>query len=559
MAPFGLSVDGDNIAEARVAAGPGDRAGRRTREAVTFMPLSRRNLLKLLPAVPLSGISALSAAAQILRPSRPRPEGALQDPAPGRVFVVIWFDTEDYILPQSDDAAKRLAVFLTNQNVRATFKVVGEKARVLDQRRRSDVIAALAQHEIGYHSNTHSQHPTPAVYCSALDWDQGVEEFHRRERSGYDDVRRIFAQTPSCYGQPGSSWTPQSYAALRRWGVRVYLDEGRHVGLEGKPFWYGGLLNIFNTREGSQLKPDEGWTNLAEAKARYQEFYLRFTSRRDGGLISLYFHPCEFIHREFWDGLNFSRGANPPPEAWKVPAMVSSEESERAFNFFEELVRHMKSFPKTTFITASQALALYRDRAQRRAYSAEEIGDVARQVDPEVSFQDHGEFALSASEAFYLLVRYVGGVLRRDPPQPILMDGTPYGPAGPAEPNWGSQPIDLTVPWWQFARATLDVLEFVEKKGQIPNVVWLGSRAASPESYLVALAQVTTRLLIKAEPPETVSFPAARLAAAEHVADDSPDLWNWVIHPEGFRAPRMMQLAKLQSWTLKPAKFSRSG
>jgi hypothetical protein len=46
-----------------------------------------------------------------------------------RVYVVLWFDTEDYLLPASDDAALRLANFLTNEKVRATFKVVGEKAR----------------------------------------------------------------------------------------------------------------------------------------------------------------------------------------------------------------------------------------------------------------------------------------------------------------------------------------------------------------------------------------------------------------------------------------------
>ena len=46
----------------------------------------------------------------------------------GRVYLVLWFDTEDYILPQSDDAAKRVALFLTQQNIRATFKVVGGRS-----------------------------------------------------------------------------------------------------------------------------------------------------------------------------------------------------------------------------------------------------------------------------------------------------------------------------------------------------------------------------------------------------------------------------------------------
>src|SRR5438045_2497113 len=42
-----------------------------------------------------------------------------------KVYVVLWFDTEDYILPASDDAALHVADFLTQEQVRATFKVVG--------------------------------------------------------------------------------------------------------------------------------------------------------------------------------------------------------------------------------------------------------------------------------------------------------------------------------------------------------------------------------------------------------------------------------------------------
>src|SRR6266480_3323436 len=83
--------------------------------------------------------------------------GRAQQGGPSPVSVLIWFDTEDYVLPTSDDAAKRLADFLTGEGVHATFKVVGEKARTLERRGRSDVIAALRDHDIGYHGNTHSQ------------------------------------------------------------------------------------------------------------------------------------------------------------------------------------------------------------------------------------------------------------------------------------------------------------------------------------------------------------------------------------------------------------------
>jgi len=120
-----------------------------------------------------------------------------------RIWVLLWFDTEDYILPASDDAALRLAQWLTERGIPATFKVVGEKARTLERRGRRDVIDALKKHDIGYHSNYHSVHPTPAMYLADMGWDDGVAEFVRREGPGYEDVRRIFGQAPSCYGQPG--------------------------------------------------------------------------------------------------------------------------------------------------------------------------------------------------------------------------------------------------------------------------------------------------------------------------------------------------------------------
>ena len=56
------------------------------------------------------------------------------------VYVALWFDTEDYIEPAADDAVLRIANDLTKAGVRATFKIVGEKARVLESRGRRDVI-----------------------------------------------------------------------------------------------------------------------------------------------------------------------------------------------------------------------------------------------------------------------------------------------------------------------------------------------------------------------------------------------------------------------------------
>src|SRR5437763_12726203 len=112
---------------------------------------------------------------------------AAEPGANSQIDVILWFDTEDYLLPADDDAAKRLAQMLTERNVRATFKVVGEKARVLEKRGRRDVIDALKRHDVAYHSNFHSVHPTPTEYLADCGFLDGVAEFTRREGPGAAD------------------------------------------------------------------------------------------------------------------------------------------------------------------------------------------------------------------------------------------------------------------------------------------------------------------------------------------------------------------------------------
>ena len=475
-----------------------------------------------------------------------------QQSAAGKVYVVLWFDTEDYILPPSDDAAKRLAAFLTDQGIQATFKVVGEKARTLERRHRNDVIAALKKHAIGYHSNTHSQHPTPAEYESLLDWESGAAEFTRRERPGFDDLQRVFQQKPCCYGQPGSSWAPQAFPSLASWGVGLYLDEAEHVGLDGQPFYYGGLLNIFNTKEGPQLRPNDDWSNLEGSKAKFHQFYEQMTGN-GGGLISLYFHPCEFIHSQFWD-MNFARGANPPREQWQIFPQRLPDSRERAFHYFEQLVLYMKSFPEVQFITGPQAIRLYADGARGHRFSAREIAAIASQVQSEVNFQDRGTYTLSPAEILTLITeRMAARPGRTGVDSGVTLPFTVYGPSLPSPEL--TEPVDA--PWSQFEHSLQDLRMFIQRNRQIPSAVWLGSKPVPPEAFLVAMAKIIGKNEKRGVPPEKVTIAPARLATAKYVAADSPELWSWPIFPQGFHSEHLVELARLQAWTLKPAKANK--
>jgi hypothetical protein len=464
-----------------------------------------------------------------------------------KVYVVFWFDTEDYLLPASDDAAQKVAEILTKHNIRATFKVVGEKARTLEKRGRNDVIAALKKHEIGYHSNYHSTQPTPALYLSNLGWDDGVAEFNRRERPGFEDVKRIFGQTPSCYGQPGSSWGPQAFGAMREWGMNVYLDSGSHVAVDGKPHFYCGCLTLYRLNHLLHCK------HATDAARKADED--RFVAARQklleegGGVVSVMAHPCEWVHAKFWDGVNFARGANPPRSEWKPPPQLSAEETQAAYARFDAFLQFLKRFQDVEFITASEAAKVYRDRARGRPFSCEELRAVAKMVGTDVNFQKHADYALTPAETLALLNTYVADTASGKKVATVGLERSPLGPTSQIPMLKAPVRTDAS----QFGRTAADVADYLQKRGRVPSAVWLGSTPVPPEAYLTALAGVAQQLLDGKPMPAEITIAPTKLAVAKYVADDAPNLWGWVIFPPDFRAPALMELARLQSWTIKPA------
>ncbi len=469
----------------------------------------------------------------------------------GKVYVILWFDTEDYLLPASDDAALKLAELLSKLNIRATFKVVGEKARTLSRRERTDVIDALKKHEIGYHSNWHSTQPSPAMYLSALGWDEGIAEFDRREGPGRDDVEKIFGVAPSCYGQPGSSWGPQSYGAMRKWNMPVYLDAGNHVNLDEKPCYYGGVFNLYKLAH--TIRADINDPKLLDkAKERFTEAREKLKAE-GGGIVSTVYHPCEFVHKEFWDGVNFRKGANPQRLDWKQPKQKTSDETKTSFQIFEEYVQFMKRFDDVEFITASQAAKLYRDRAKDHTFDLAELREIAKAVGSEISFQSRKDFTLSASEVFLLLHTSIAENKRTRTATSVKLTMTPDGPSAPASVFEEA----IKVAGNQMERTSLDVADYLKKHGRVPSTVWLGSVGVPPEAYLEALARVAPALLEGGNLPDEIEIKPTKLTAAKYVSGDDPKLWTWVIFPPNFKAPAMMELAKRQAWSLKPAVLGR--
>ena len=466
---------------------------------------------------------------------------------PATVYVTFWFDTEDFILPQADDAAKRLAEMFSRRNVQATFKIVGEKARVLEERGRDDVILALAKNDIAYHSTWHSVHPTPSEYSRDLGWQEGVSEFVRREGVGLETLRRVFGVNASCYGQPGGSWTPQSYAALYAFGIPLYLDVTSHINLNDRPFWYCGILNILELGDGVMRT---GWTDkeVKQACAKFDQVHQKL-AQEGGGVVSIFYHPCEFVHRQFWDGVNFSQGANPPRAQWKLPPLKSPEEQEQAFKAFETFLEHIVSHSGVRLVTAREIPSLYPDRVYSSPLKRGDVRAIAEVFGKRLSYVDLGTRMVSAAEGMLALAHFVAKIDKGSEPEQVQLE-LAYGPASQAE----RFVTEGTFGWETLRQAAQELVDAVHETKQLPSVIWVAGQPMRPEDFAVTLASVVAAGRYAGDFP----MQRAELEAKKFVAEDSPGLWGWVIFPKDFNAPHMMELAKLQAWTIKPAALRKN-
>jgi hypothetical protein len=298
-----------------------------------------------------------------------------------------------------------------------------------------------------------------------------------------------------------------------------------------------------------------GGNSLAEGKTRFSGAYDTLRAQ-GGGTISIYYHPSEWVHAEFWDGVNFSHGANPPRDQWKQPRTRPAEETEAAFKDFQAYVEFIKSRPGVRFVTANELAALYDDRAGSQAFDKDALLDLARKTRQEITFQRFDGYALSAAESFVLLTNAMSSYLSHQQWPITTPLAQVYGPAHGFEPSSGGV-RPASVPWSAFAAAVRDTADNVKVYGRVPDEIWIGSQNLSPADYLATLADVAERVMTSGAPPPDVTIGQGHFTADHYVADDTPKLWDWVIFPDGFHAPHLMELARLQAWTLKPATLAK--
>jgi hypothetical protein len=454
-------------------------------------------------------------------------------------YLLFWFDVEDCTMPRSDEAAKRLANILTKYGVRGTMKVVGQKARMFRERLRYDVIDALSVHAIGFHSDMHGFRPQPAEYMSKFDWLEGSREFERREFRGLEAVRLCWDKDIVCYGQPGSNWSPQVYPVLRKWSIPAYVSNYGYIGLHAQPFRYGDIINSSHLYgkdvQGREVSHSIGLNFELGAPGALEEHLKQFdqsySALENGGVISIMNHPCTLIKEE-----------------WFTDKQKSEELIEAGYEHFETFLKTVLNYPNVKTITADQLPVIYEDYAKDYIFSHDELLSLAKESTEEINFHKDEKMSVSPAEMFGMFVRFIHFYIKWERLAPGAVCRHLDGPAASAESD-----TDVTASGSDFSDSINKVYAFIEQNNRLPDVIAVGNKRVSPDDYFTCMARTVIELIKTSELPHTVRFSPGINKVRSYVDEDlAVKGWSGTMMLPGFTAPKLLEQAYLQTWTLKP-------
>ncbi len=454
--------------------------------------------------------------------------------------LVLTFDTEDFLTPAADDAALALASVLREHGIRATFCVVGEKARTLRRRGRQDVIDVLGFHDIGFHSDRHSVHPTLAEYVADCTWQAGVDAIVEREQQGVLDVAEIFGRYPSTFAPAGTSWAPQIAAACHRLDVPTHLHSYSRTQIPGgrNPHWYQDVLcfgrDLAVGTFDDPLFDGDGFEDLRTCLGR------RVSDAADSstGFVHVYVgHPTRLVTEDWWDVINFAEGRNPSANELRSAPLRTPGDVAAGIARFAEFIGILRRIPGVSFATLADVATVQPERRRtmppstRQGLVAEATG-----VSDGIAFSSE----ISAAELLEWLARSEAS----GPDEPFTVGKSIAGPIE-VPPLTGETRVQRPV-LRDLARC---LVAHVDAHGHLPSVVRSDRLMVSVGSLYEALRRIWARdspasevNLLAVEP-----LPQVGRQMAEDLLDYLP---RWLHHPQ-LDGSGLAALAALQSWTIR--------
>ncbi|UCG87955.1 MAG: hypothetical protein JSW71_05265 [Gemmatimonadota bacterium] len=465
-----------------------------------------------------------------------------QDP---RTLVTVVFDVEDYTTPAAeglDDIPLWLAETMTEVGVKGTFFVIGEKARSLELRGRTDVIAAMAQHDIGSHTNRGSIHPTVTEQLESAGWDDGVALMREQEAEGIADLERIFGVPVTTLARHGGSYGPQLVTALGEMGKGYVYSP---VSLPGhNAVWFCNTLNFHGEYGGF----DNTYFRDSLFEPVFEELKQRFAEEIAAvDVLNLFAcHPCKVRTIQFWD-FNYYYGANPDSADWQTPEMRPLESMETARKNFRRLMVFLKERDDIRIVGYRELIERFSSQPAdvRRTTLEEAAGRVTSER--RAVIQDR----FSPADIFAALAYSIQEHARTGR-LPRRVDR--MSPLGPMQMPVEDPGIDQVSREQAFALAG-EAVEFVSTEGSLPPWLTVDGARIGTGSLLALFSELFLDLSTgeAAESYPLTEFEAWPNEHDEEIVRRVEGCKDWPVHRRDLDMSRIIEFTRLQLWTLKPA------
>lgn len=460
-----------------------------------------------------------------------------------QVAVALWIDDADFIDDNSEEALEYMLNMFEKMGIRTTFKIAGEKIRMLKKHNRWDLIKALGRHELCYHTQYHTFHPTIIQFTEPLRFSEGAAEFEKREIQGLIELRDTVGRKVEGYGQPGEAWSADVCPVLLKYGADIMLDDHFIINVNNQPFEYGGILNFNGISRIIRYNYQYGFEeSLEHATAVFDDLAgkdLGWQYPEAVRLFSVFYHPGEFYMAEFMsDVYNFKNGKNIPRlingefKGLVMPPIVSKEEAHNRIDKVGQYLQHMLN-SGARFVGVSDLRNMVIRR--KEPICIDDIKSIAcKYATGDIDFCDIGGEYISPSEVFVCLMQY----LSNKPIDPFLV----YGP----EKREASH-IVSSVNKKDIIAAMSD-FDTVYGYRQLKSLYRVGSNLLTP------LDLCATAAYMIAAGKEACPIVNGTLLTEQCVKGSACWDGRWMF-AEKFDVSNTYEKTKLQCWTLKPIRI----
>ena len=264
------------------------------------------------------------------------------------------FDVEDFISENSVPCMHNVLELMKKHELQGLFFITGNMAEKLDNF--PATVDLLSEHQIGYHSSSHSIHPTLFEFTDVRSYEDAYQTSLIRETThinpitgaiegsgGIHALRALFPKKQIvAFRAPGYCWSPPHLEALKTFGITYDFSTNISVepitfrGITFYPYtisttnWQGGIHDHYNLQ--------------------------RFTLKRKVTVLTI--HPSTMVNQLDWDLIyyhKYNNFKNNPLNLTKPPPRPPAEASS-IFHRFDMLLKHLRALKKIHLLEVTPRL-----------------------------------------------------------------------------------------------------------------------------------------------------------------------------------------------------------